>query len=118
MKSHGKESVNKRVGKDGAAFIFAVLRSVQAKLAMPRSSAVRSSRSVRTTRYTESEIMRLKTLNFFDNLGILLICRPIFLLVNLELINILDDIGNSMLMRPLRYLYRFSEYIVQLTEDW
>jgi hypothetical protein len=59
----------------------------------------------------------MKTLNFFDDLGNLLICRPVFFLLNLNLINLFDDIGISLLVRPLRYLYRFAEFIIQLTED-
>lgn len=59
----------------------------------------------------------MKVLNFFDDLGIILICRPLFFLLNIEPINILDDIGISLLMRPLRYLYRFAECAVELTGD-
>jgi hypothetical protein len=80
---------------------------------MPRS--IRSSRSART-RYTEADIVRMKVLNFVDDLGILLICRPFFFLLNLDIINILDDVGISLIIRPLRYLYRFAEFIIQLTE--
>jgi hypothetical protein len=82
-------------------------------LAMPRS--IRSSRSART-RYTEADIVRMKVLNFVDDLGILLLCRPFFFLLNLDIINILDDVGISLIIRPLRYLYRFAEFIIQLTE--
>ena len=58
----------------------------------------------------------MKVLNFVDDLGILLICRPFFFLLNLDIINILDDVGISLIIRPLRYLYRFAEFIIQLTE--
>ncbi|KAH8772947.1 hypothetical protein BGZ57DRAFT_408872 [Hyaloscypha finlandica] len=68
---------------------------------MPRS--IRSSRSART-RYTEADIVRMKVLNFVDDLGILLLCRPFFFLLNLDIINILDDVGISLIIRPLRNL--------------
>jgi hypothetical protein len=55
----------------------------------------------------------MKIVNFFDDLGILLICRPLISLLNLELLNMFDDIGISLLMRPRRYLYRFAEFILQ-----
>jgi hypothetical protein len=58
----------------------------------------------------------MKVLNFFDDLGIILICRPLFFLLNMEPVNLLDDIGISLLIRPLRYLYRFSEFVIELTE--
>jgi hypothetical protein len=83
---------------------------------MPRSTrSTRSSRSFRT-RYTEADLVRMKTLNFFDDLGNLLISRPVMFLLNLNLVNLFDDIGISLLVRPLRYLYRFAEFIIQLTE--
>jgi hypothetical protein len=59
----------------------------------------------------------MKVLNFVDDLGILLICRPLFFLLNLDIVNLFDDMGISLLMRPLRYLYRFAEFVIQLTED-
>jgi hypothetical protein len=89
------------------------LCSKHTTLAMPRS--IRSSRSART-RYTEADIVRMKVLNFVDDLGILLICRPFFSLLNMDIINILDDVGISLIIRPLRYLYRFAEFTIQLTE--
>ncbi|PMD30825.1 hypothetical protein L207DRAFT_519929 [Hyaloscypha variabilis F] len=46
----------------------------------------------------------MKVLNFVDDLGILLICRPLFFLLNLDIVNLFDDMGISLLMRPLRTL--------------
>jgi len=98
-------------GEDGGLSLSVC--SKHTVLAMPRS--VRSSRSARS-RYTEKEIARMKILNFVDDLGILLICRPLFSLLHLDIVNLFDDIGISLLMRPLRYLYRFAEFVIQLTE--
>jgi len=47
----------------------------------------------------------MKIVNYFDDVGIFLICRPLLFLLNLELINMFDDIGISLLMRPLRGLH-------------
>jgi hypothetical protein len=77
-----------------------------------RSRSSRSSRSHRT-RYAPANPVKMKVLNYFDDLGIFLICQPILFLLNLEPINLLDDIGITFIIRPLRYLYRFAEIILQ-----
>ena len=79
---------------------------------MPRST--HSSRSRRS--YTESEILRMKILNFLDDVGNFLICRPLLYLAQFKYANFFDDIGISLVIRPLRWLYRFAEFLVELTE--
>lgn len=50
--------------------------------------------------------------NFFDDLGILLFCRPISVLARFSLLNFIDDMGIYLVIRPLGYLYRLAETIV------
>jgi hypothetical protein len=50
--------------------------------------------------------------HFIDDLGILLVLKPIIYLTNLELINTFDDIGIFFVCKPLRYLDRFAEMFV------
>jgi len=66
----------------------------------PRSRFRSRSRSS----YTPAEIRNMKIVNFFDDVGIHLICRPVLFVLNLELLNMFDDIGISLAMRPLRGL--------------
>jgi len=50
--------------------------------------------------------------HLIDDLGILLILKPIIYLTNLELINTFDDMGIFFVAKPLRYLDRFAEIFV------
>lgn len=51
-------------------------------------------------------------LNFFDDLGILLLCRPIQFFVDLQILNVMDDMGVKFLIKPLGYLERLAEFLV------
>lgn len=54
----------------------------------------------------------MNLINFFDDLGIYLLCRPLDILHRLQLLNLFDDMGIVLLIQPLGYLHRLSEFLV------
>lgn len=58
----------------------------------------------------------MRTANFLDDLGILLLLRPIYRLMHLEMLNTIDDIGILFVAKPLRHLHRLAELILGAEE--
>lgn len=57
-------------------------------------------------------------LNFFDDLGIALLCRPIRYLIDLEMLNFMDDLGVKFLIRPLGKLDASWPVLPETVERW
>lgn len=58
----------------------------------------------------------MRTVNFLDDLGILLLLRPIYRLMHLEMLNTIDDMGILFVAKPLRHLHRLAELILGTEE--
>lgn len=59
----------------------------------------------------------MRTVNFLDDLGIILLLRPIYRLMHLEMLNTIDDIGILFVAKPLRHLHRLAELILGDKEE-
>ena len=55
----------------------------------------------------------MHTVNFFDDLGIILLLRPIYTIMNFDMLNLIDDMGIFFVCTPLRYLHRLAEIILR-----
>ncbi len=51
-------------------------------------------------------------LNFFDDVGINALCRPIGFILDLQILNLMDDLGTKFFMKPLGYFERVAELLV------
>jgi len=58
----------------------------------------------------------MKILNFLDDVGNFLICRPLLYLAQFKYANFFDDVGIFLVVRPLWWLYRVAEILAELTE--
>jgi hypothetical protein len=68
--------------------------------------------------------MSQKVVNFLDDLGISLVCRPINYIHKFGFLNFMDDMGIHLVIRPLGYLNSVSAFLMgkrerdELTSDW
>ncbi|KUJ08372.1 uncharacterized protein LY89DRAFT_691222 [Mollisia scopiformis] len=59
----------------------------------------------------------MNLINFFDDLGIYLLCRPLDFIHRLQLLNLFDDMGIVLLIQPLGYLHRFADIVIRADEE-
>jgi hypothetical protein len=61
--------------------------------------------------------MSQRLVNFFDDLGISLLCRPMRFVHTFEFLNFLDDMGIELVIRPLGYLHLLSAVMMRKEKD-
>jgi hypothetical protein len=50
--------------------------------------------------------------NFLDDLGSSLLCRPIAKIHDFRFLNFFDDMGILLVCKPLQYFHHFAEFLV------
>jgi hypothetical protein len=51
----------------------------------------------------------MNLINFFDDLGIYLLCRPLEFLHHVQLLNLFDDMGIVLVIQTLGYLHHSAD---------
>jgi hypothetical protein len=54
--------------------------------------------------------------NFIDDLGILLLLRPIHNMTQVNMLNLIDDMGIFFVCKPLWYIHRLAEIMLGADE--